>query len=134
MKGTFVRTKVSRDGYIRYGFSECSLDQESGLLCEFCNVLVQESTRNSWNNIVASIPEVLVQPDFQSLVMATKFTDAYKEVQIREGMKVFIADLPEDIMGLVVAQPKVAGFYTRIGDYVAVLAQHVNTAFLVIKN
>jgi len=130
MRGTFVRTHVSKDGCVRYGFSECTLDQEPNLLCEFYRTIIREGEKEGWGNKVDSIPQALekmigfgVTP--KRLVVPLNFSGAY------EGLEVIKSALPEG-SALVLSQSENAGNYIRTGDNVAIVAQRVSAQFVVV--
>jgi len=131
MRGTFVRTRVASGGYVRYGFSECPIDQELDLLKEFFRVLNREGVRYDWSNTTGSIPEAIEKMTQNGLVPKSlvvpfdfKIEEKFKELRI------FSLDLPGK--ALLVAQPQVAGYYTRTGEYVGISAQQVNAAFILV--
>jgi hypothetical protein len=133
MRGTFLRTRVSDEGCVRYGFSDVSLDEESVLLSEFCRVLILEGLREGWNNTVSTIEgafKKLQQAGFVPGSLVTCADLGEKEI-IPEGVKLFVSEIP--VKALVAASPDKTGSYTRIGEYVSILAQRVNVTFVLVQ-
>jgi hypothetical protein len=131
MRRSFSRTKVAKAGYARYGFFECSVDEEVVLLNKFCSALIQEGVNENWSNTAKTIlkaietmkskgvePKIVVKPKGAEL----GFTDKSLRVLSVEGF--------ENV--LVSTQPWLAGYYIRSGDYVGVLAQQVDKLFCVV--
>jgi len=129
MRGTFLRTRVSRTGSVRSGFSECPIDKEPELLREFWNVLIKEGEQEGWDNTAPTVEEALeklrkagLTP--KTLVVASDLDGA------PEGLRVLKSELPGG--ALAAAEPEVTGIYTRVGDHVSIMAQRVNVALVVV--
>jgi hypothetical protein len=129
MRGAFVPTNVSMHGYARYGFSECLLDQESDLLLAFYRSLLEESTKGSWSNKVSSVAEAITL--MPKLGFEPKILIGPASVEPVGNLAVVRSDLPEGT-AILSAHPQNTGSYTRVGDYVGVLAQRIDRAFVVV--
>jgi len=129
MGGNFLLTRVSGEGYARHGFYECPLDQETLLLSEFCRTLVKEGSRAGWDNTSDSIQGALERMRRAGLTPAVVVVPE-ELLDPPEGLRVVISALP--CKALVVADPKDAGSYVRIGGHVSILAQSVDRAFVVV--
>lgn len=130
MRGAFVPTSVSMQGYARYGFSECPLDQESDLLLAFHRSLLEVSTKESWSNRASSVEEALTL--MPKLGFEPKILIGPDSVEMAVGnLAIVKSNLPEGT-ALLSAHPHHTGSYTRVGDYVGILAQRVNRAFVVV--
>jgi hypothetical protein len=128
---TFMRTEVSKNGYARFGFTECPVDREEGLLLEFHRVLVAESSRNGWGCSVPSFQEGLVR--MKTVGATPKFVVMSKEepLPVPDGLIPLTCGFPPGV-ALISVRPEDAGLYTRVGDYVGVMAKRVNLAFVAV--
>lgn len=149
MRGTFLPTRPSRVGTIRYGFSACPVDEEGPLLRELCRVLLEVIHVNRCTSIQAAIERMRSQGlEPKSLVMAeaqlpeilgpSADIEAAKRsmsllgyVTLMDGMQILIADLPSGT-ALVGASPWQLGRYTRVGDHVGILLQGVDRSLMVV--
>lgn len=149
MRNTFLPVRRGSEGHARYGFSSCTIEEEGDLLKEFYRVLETLSVREGWDNRCTSVevaiqkmaaPKTVVVPGAflgevcgkeVDLELAQQRMSLQGYVAMVNGMQVLLADLP-DGAALVTAAPAVAGTYTRVGDHVGILAQRVNSAFMVV--
>ena len=151
MRGTFLPTRPSREGIVRYGFSPVPVGQDDLLLVELNRVL---SSRPNWSGrctnvqeaihrlqangmephaIVAS-PKLLVEitPGLDvSLDDAWAAMRARSEVAVVSGVTVLLANLPERA-GFVAAMPALVGSYVRTGDHLGVVLQRADQALMVV--
>lgn len=126
MRNSFLRTHVSSHGTVRYGYSECPLEQEGALLGVFYRILSREASED-WGTVrtvaeacdrmkrAGLTPAVVVQPE-----------------PVDDSLPVLTANIPEGC-SLVVAKPEQAGIYTRIGEYVGILAYRIDSAFVAVE-
>lgn len=152
--GQFVPTRRSASrGVARYGFSELPLEEEGRLLSELYMTLLNISWAQKWGNRCNSIPEAINRLREQSLepshlivpeaiipdICGPDYDPAWTEqLMMRQGfitvvdeMKVVAADL-SDGAALVIASPGVSGLYTRVGDYLGVMVQRADRAWMVV--
>lgn len=153
MRGKFVQVRASSSGTVRYGFTECTIEAEGDLLCEFYQSLKVISVREEWDNRCRAIDQaikrltelgvtpksVVVSGRFLAdvlekdcdLEMAQRRMDMQGFVAMVGGMQILLGDLP-DGAALVAADPQHIGCYTRVGDHLGVLAQRVDRAIMVV--
>jgi hypothetical protein len=150
MRNEFVQTRMSRDGYVRYGFSECPLEKEEELFLKFFETLICEGRKNGWENTTPTLSlalermsqngisptclamEINSNEEISSIVFA-KTPDTPPPLVTKYGVKrVFIAASLPKPTALLVAQAPFAGVYNRIGDHVGILAQHADKAFIAV--
>lgn len=133
MRGTWLRTRLSVGGQARFGFSECSLDQESILLKEFYRVLVEASENENWTNKASTVEEGIVV--MRRLGYEPKFVVSADKSGVTEvptnGLMQLYTELPEGA-ALITAHPQHTGYYTRVGEHLGVLAHRVDRAFVVV--
>lgn len=130
-RGTFLPSRIARDGFARFGFSECGIEREGALLLEFHKQLVQLSTAHGWECVVDS-PEIAVSRmrDHGEIPFHLA-AGPWIEVDDIGGARVLDVGLPQGL-ALLVTTPSKAGLYTRIGDYVGVLAHRVDRFFVAV--
>lgn len=130
-RGTFLESRVSRHGYLRFGFSECRVDLEGKLVLELHGLLVELSKQHRWGSI-SPTPESAVQ---HMLANGEKpfhlAAGPWLEVDEVGGARVLDVGMPQGV-ALLVTSPVDAGLYTRIGDYVGLVAYRVNRAFVAV--
>lgn len=153
-KGSFLQPTLSSDNRIRYGFSECPIDQEANLLVEYLRVLWDISSRFSWSNRCSGLAqahrllgvsgyeprtllvsrakvskiggEQLAEEDVAKIILGQGHLT---EV---EGVRVLPVSIPEEWMLLATAAPLV-GFYTRVDNYLGLLFQRINQTVVLIR-
>jgi hypothetical protein len=131
MRNTFVRTRVSTHGHARFGFSECEVDHEGYMLCEFYRVLVETIRQEGWKNIASSVPtgiDLLRSLGFVPKLVVTPIESA---VDLPDGVYQVVADLPTDA-ALVMAPAPQVGLYTRVGNHMGLLAYRVDRALVAV--
>lgn len=132
MRNTFVRTRVSTHGHARFGFSECEVDHEGELLCEFHRVLVETIRQEGWKNIASSVPtgiELLQSLGFAPKVVVVAPSDSGQAIS--DGVYQVVADLPTGA-ALVMALAAQVGLYTRVGNHMGLLAYRVDRALVAV--
>jgi len=151
---SFVQPVVSREKVLRYGFSECPLDEEPRLLAEFYRTLWALSDISGWANRCTSIaqakhrlesfgllPRTLIVPFVTlhevcgreiSLDDAIKLIIAQGHVAEVDGIRIFFSDLPPGQMILGTA-PTLVGVATRIDDHVGLVFQRIHQAVILIN-
>lgn len=131
MRNGFVLTRLSRDGVGRMGFSECPVADEDDLLVALVAALRATILRECWSNKTSSIedgmsllPKLGYEPRAVVVAPETEIKLSGVEVMACKGL---------GKTSLVLASPQHTGFYARVGDYVGILAQKVNRAFVVVE-
>jgi hypothetical protein len=126
MRGGFLRTRVSRAGTARYGYSECALDQEPALFRVFYQTLVREAEREGWGTVrtVSEACELMTLRGVRPAVVVAPEA-------LETGLRCLVSELPPGA-ALVSAGPVASGVYTRIGNYVGILAYRVDKVFVVV--
>lgn len=155
MRQTFVPTRRSVEGFARYGFSPCPVEEEPRVLSELYRVLLELSTREGWANRCSGLPQAIERlrsagleprsmvipvqtlrdvcgPD-QDLEAAQRSMAIKGHVAVVDGIQVLLSNLPQGA-ALVCAAPEVVGLYTRVGDHLGVLVQRVNRAIMVVRH
>ncbi len=151
MRGKFLPTRCSSDHRIRYGFSNCSLEEEPLLLRELHSTLSTLSTKEKWGNRCSSRPEAIqkmlangLQPKTlllpeEQLPEGSKVEEAREQMRLYghaaidvDGMKVLLAPLPSGT-SMVVAAPSEAGLYTRVGNYLGLLITRVDRSIMLVE-
>ena len=121
MRGTFLRTRVSREGCVRFAFSECLLENEDKLLVELVNILSTVGAPASLEEAESTmkqhgvIPKMFVSPVEDS-------NPNFKCLQCSELE-----------VGLLAAAPDKNGLYTRVGNHVGVLVYNADTTFSLVS-
>lgn len=152
MRGKFVQVQASSAGTVRYGFSECTIEEEDDLLCELYQSLKVISVREEWGNRCRAVDQAIKRLTEQgitpkSVVVSGRFLgdvldgcdletaqrrmDMQGFVAMVDGMQILLGDLP-DGGALVAADPQHIGCYTRVGDHLGLLAQRVDRAIMVV--
>jgi hypothetical protein len=151
---SFVQPAISRDGIVRYGFSECDLEDEQHILAELYRTLWKTSVELGWDNRCSSIaeakakleafglePRTLLVPFVTlhricgreiSLEEARKLIVAQGYIAEVDGIRIFFSYLPEGQMILATAPPLV-GVYTRADDHLGLLLRKVNQSIVLIN-
>ena len=148
-RGRLVSTRVSRPrGVARYGFFECSVDEEDSLLPRVFESLWEMSIANQWRNRCTSLAEVSgkMQLEPRSIVVPYGWVEKVSGMTRAEAdrlmalngciskgdQQILVADFPER-QALVAAAPAVLGFYTRIDDRLGVLMTQVDRAVFLVR-
>jgi hypothetical protein len=123
-QGKFLNTHVSKLGYARFGYTECTPDDEGKILVELHKALAQ---------------------------LYVCASDAKSGLDLMRGggvtPRVVVSDTGEDVDGvvgvrcqefpkgcaLIIAPAEGAGLYTRIGSSVGVLAKRVDKCFVAVQ-
>lgn len=151
---SFVQTVISHDGTVRYGFSECDLEDEQHLMAEFYRILWKTSVDMGWDNRCSSIaeakakllgyglePRTLIVPLVRlSQICGQEITldDARKLIVAQgyiaevDGIRVLFSYLPEGQMIMAIA-PTLVGVYTRADDHIGLLLRKVNQSVVLIN-
>lgn len=128
-RGTFLQSRVSRGGYARFGFSECTGDQEATLVREFHRMLVSRSKLNGWSCVAAGVGEAMGLMRGKGVKPCHLVAGPW--LKAAEDVKVLDAGFPDGV-ALLAADPSVAGLHTRVGDYVGILAYRVDRCFVAV--
>ena len=132
MRGTFLPTRVAKEGYIRHGYSECPPDQEGELLKELYRVLRAQG----WGNVAPTLTAACAIMDAHGLTPKTMVQSSELPSDYEDGcgVKVWGSDHLPLGSALVVASPEAAGTYTRIGNHVGVVIQRADQTFVVVDD
>lgn len=150
---SFVQPSV-KDGIVRYGFSECDLEDEQHLLAEFWRLLWKTSVDYGWENRCSSIveakdrlvsfglePRTLIVPLITlskvcgqeiSLDDARKLIVAQGYIAEVDGIRVLFSYLPEGQM-ILSAAPPLVGAYTRIDGHIGMIFRRVDQTVVLIN-
>jgi hypothetical protein len=134
MRGTFLRTRKSRDHVIRYGFSPCPVEAEGVLVSELARVLWDLSEAHHWDLRCRAVPEavetfrargmeprtVVVSSQFARTVLGQETPPPEGLAGVVDKMQVLVTLLPEDV-ALVALAPISAGTCVRVGDNIGML-------------
>ena len=147
-RGNLVTTKQSRArGVARYGFFNCTTEEEGPLLPRFFEALWGMSVTNGWGNRCTSMAEAAAKMRLEprSIVVPYGLVEKVSSLTRAESdrlmalqgyiscgeQQVLVADLPEG-HAIIAAAPPLLGFYTRIDDCLGLLLTRVDqTLFLV---
>jgi hypothetical protein len=128
-RGTFLESRVAKGGYARFGFSECGIAAEAGLVQEFHRVLVARTEVNGWPSLVGSVDDALRVMLGHGVKPGHLVAGAWLEPGA--GVPVLDGGFPGGT-ALLVAEPAGAGLHTRVGDYVGILAYRVDRCFVAV--
>lgn len=138
MRSQFVSTRVSREGLVRYAFSEVPPENDDEILVKIHETILAQP---NWSNRCTSIVEAMAFLRQQSLeprtiVLPTQWLpeidpgieiEGAKTLMSHQGyvtklddVQVLVADLPLE-KALVAAAPTLTGVYTRISDFLGIL-------------
>ena len=153
-RGSFLTTRLSAHKVVRYGFSECALEEEAPLLRELYRTLWAISERHGWSNRCSSLSQAktllesfgllartLLVPletlgrvcgQEISLEDAQRLTLAQGCVAEVDGMRVQFSALPEGQM-ILATSPPLVGIYTRIDNYVGMVLRKVSQSVVLIN-
>lgn len=152
-RGTLLQVPRSKDGNVRFAFSECPLEDEWKLLGSLYRVLWQLSTEHQWPTRCTSIAEatrrmeasgvkprhLVVPVPLLEEACGTPFSveEAEKTMAMQgfitevDGLQVLAADLPEET-ALLSTEPELVGMYTRVDDWLGVLIQRANRSVMLV--
>lgn len=156
-RSSFLPTRQTRDGNVRYGFSNIPSGQDDQLLPELFRSLWSLSEQNGWTNRCASLqagldtmsgfglePRAIIIPYglVKSVVPSENFDrDAIEKAMEVKGrltsigdVAVRVSDSMPDGCALVLTGAPLVGFYTRIGDYVGLLLRGVNHSIVMVRD
>lgn len=153
-KNSFLQPKIGPEKRVRYGFSECLLEDEAILLLEFIRVLWDVSSGAGWSNRCSSLSQAKIRLESfgleaRTLVIprgmlsrvcgedltedeASKLILAQGYVAEVDGIRVMPASVPEGWMLLATSAPLV-GFYTRVDNYLGLLFQDIDRTVIVVR-
>lgn len=129
MRGTFLKTRTSRQGTARFGFTECPLAHEEKLIQELYRVLRSTALEREWGT-VASVPDACARITAAGLRPTLVVSSESPGIH---GLRSLLT--PSLVAGsaLVIAQPEASGLYTRIGDHVGILVYRIHAAIVVVS-
>ena len=130
-RGTFLESRVSRMGYVRFGFSECPLEREGALVLELHRQLVRCAEAKGWDCVAACPADAAARMRMKGETPFHLVAGPWLEEEEVGGARVLDVGLPSGI-ALLVTSPVRAGLYTRIGDHVGVIAHCVDRYFVAV--
>jgi hypothetical protein len=134
MRGTFLVTRKSSENVFRYGFTECSEEDEGVLITELARVLWDESNVRGWGVRCTGVPAAVADFRARGLTPRTLVVSAAVAKQVlgreaQEGfagtvdnMQVLVTTLPENVT-LVGLEPTKAGVCVRVGTSIGMLVR-----------
>jgi hypothetical protein len=152
MRGSFLPTRASSEGFVRFGFSHIPLGQDGPLVRELHKSISSLSVTGEWGNRCTSVQDALDRQralglESKTIVVPTSMlsvvapgTDVAvaQEQMARSGYaakvddrQILLGDLP-DGAALVAAAPSALGFYLRVGEHLGILLQQVDRALMVV--
>lgn len=151
----FLQPVVSSEGVLRYGFSPCTVEDESKMLLTLWKTIWQLSETNGWSNRCTSLTEALakmsgfgLEPKTLLVPLLTLSQMCGQEITLEDAqkitvgqgfvtkvddMKVLFSGLPEDLI-LVGTTPALVGTYTRVDDYLGLVLRQVNRSVMLVQN
>lgn len=132
MRGTFLQTRKSSEGVVRYGFSTCTVADEGVLATELARVLwdLPEGDGIRCNAVATAVEAFRSQGlEPRTLVVSSQLarTVLGQDAMPPEGlagvvdkMQVLVTGFPETV-ALVALAPRLAGFCVRVGDSLGML-------------
>jgi hypothetical protein len=146
MRGGIVPVKIGKAGVARYGFTEVLPEEEDALLWALIDRLLGEGHSCAdvaeairWMQGLGVEPCNLVLPyDWVSKACGREVTrEEADEIQstqgfiseVHGGLKVIAANVP---LGLLVAHPNLAGFYTRSDDRLGLMLTRISSAWCIV--
>jgi hypothetical protein len=154
MRGGLVQTRPSsREGYIRFGFSEVPLEDEEAFLVHAFSELLSLSAGYGWPNRCGTIREAFDRMaslgyEPRSLVIpyavmkeecgidlspeeVAKLMFAKGCVSQFQGVNVLVANLPQGA-ALLTAAAALTGFYTRVDTWIGILLQRADRTLMLV--
>lgn len=150
----FIQPGVSREGVVRFGYSECDLEDEHHLLAEFYRSLWKLSVESGWGNRCSSIAQAKAHLESHGLQARTLLVPLVtirqlcgQEISLEDarnlivaqgyitevdGLRLLFSYLPEGqmIMG---TSPPLVGVYTRIDDHIGMLLRKIDQSVVLIN-
>lgn len=152
MRGTFLQTRRSSEGNVRFAPTECPPEQEGQFMGELFRVLDDVSFRNGWANRCKTLREakatmtslgekpraVVVPPSILEAACGRKvaLTEAERLMMVQgyvtrlDGLLVLAADLPDN--KLLLASDSV-GVYVRSYDHVGIMIHKADRSLVVVN-
>jgi hypothetical protein len=155
MRGGILLTRPSREGCVRYGFSDVPLEQEDQFFLKLLDMLWLLSENQGWTNRCDSIPQAynrmgqsgyspralvipypLLQEASGSMLSPSEAANMMKlhgYVAQSQGMDILVADIPAG-HALLVTSPPLVGFYTRMDNHLGILLQRANQTLMMVRH
>ena len=155
MRGSFLLSRPTREGYLRFGFTNCPVDTEGTLLTAMFRQLRAISQDSGWENRCSSLAQahklmvrqgqeprvVLISRTTLSQACGEEITaeDASKIVLAQgymaevDGIRVLPADLPLGC-AILATHPALVGTYTRVGDYVGIALRKADQRLVLVSD
>jgi hypothetical protein len=154
MRSSFVQTRRSQEGTVRYAFSECPLESEGLLFARFFSDLWDLSLKNGWSNRFSSIGgavrsfkrqglpvvSLVISPmALKKICGSTLDLDEIDKIMALkgyvsevEGLKVLVSDLSSN-RSVLVTEPVLAGNCTRVGNHLGVLVRRADQTIALVE-
>jgi hypothetical protein len=149
MRGSFLPTRLSSAGTVRFGFSPVPLTADDKLLVTLHRTISAQFPEKRCTSIEEATTRLLAQGlEARTLVLPESWlpeicgpdldVTAARETMAKQGyvtkiddLQVLVADLPPE-MAFVAAAPALVGVYTRIADFLGVLIFRADRAIVAV--
>jgi hypothetical protein len=144
-RGTFVQTRRTTEGFYRFAFFRCPLEDEGEVLVRIHDTVWNLSAASRWGNRFRTPREAILrmrssQLQPKAVILSRTLAESFAgqevpegKVTLVDGLHVIVAPLPQD-SAIVTAAPTVLGVYTRVGDHIGLQLYNVQQTLMVIKN
>lgn len=149
MRGSFLQTRLSSAGTVRFGFSPVPLEDDDKLLVTLHRAISAQNPGKRCTSIPEATTALLAQGhEVRTLVLPESWlpeicgpdldSTTARETMAKQGyvtkiddVQVLVADIPPE-MAFVAAAPALVGLYTRIADSLGVLIFRADRAIVAV--
>lgn len=131
MSGVFLNTRISKQGYARFGFTEVDYTQEVDLLRALHSAVVANGKSLGWENNATSFEDAINKMAGNGIFPATIVAAKHPGIELHKDTRFVQAPLGERV-GLVLASPIEVGLYTRVRDHAGVLVHRADRAIVAV--
>jgi len=153
LRGSFLPSRRSLDGVVRFAFTECPVGSEGKLLTELYDVLWRTSVQQGWGNRCIDLGQArplmetlgvtpgafIVGPSILASATGKDLSEEDIDKLMRyqgfvaevDGVKILASDLPEG-KAILATVPSQTGLYVRSGDYLGVLICRANRSLVLV--
>jgi hypothetical protein len=153
LRGSFLPSRRSLDGMVRFAFTECPVGAEGPLLTELHRVLWDVSVQQGWSNRCTDLQQArllmgssgvtprafIVGPSVLAEATGKNLSEEDVDKLMRyqgfvaevDGVRILASDLP-DGKAILAAIPSQVGLYVRSGDYLGVLICRANLSLVLV--